>query len=266
MRKIKELPRKTIEVNGANVSFIESGSGPVLFLMHGIGGNSRSWTKQFEGLTSKYRIIAWDAPGYGDSELRKSNLADYVAAAEGLLAALGVERVNVLGHSMGGVIAQGLAGLGTIELDKLILSSTFMGHGESKGEPLQAGYLARLNDIAKLSPEEFGQARAKTMLAKPTSDEIFQEVANIASAVRKPGLLAACEVLNYSDTSQILKNFSKPVLVVTGRHDKIVTPDRSIDMTAHIANSQHIQFLNSGHAAYLEEPLAYNDALSRFLS
>ena len=122
MRKIKELPRKTIEVNGGNVSFIESGSGPVLFLMHGIGGNSRSWTKQFEGLTSKYRIIAWDAPGYGDSELRKSNLADYVAAAAGLLAALGVERVNVLGHSMGGVIAQGLAGLGTIELDKLILS------------------------------------------------------------------------------------------------------------------------------------------------
>ena len=49
MRKIKELPRKTIEVNGAKVSFIESGSGPVLFLMHGIGGNSNHGRSNLKG-------------------------------------------------------------------------------------------------------------------------------------------------------------------------------------------------------------------------
>ena len=120
--------------------------------MHGIGGNSRSWQEQFKGLTSEYRVIAWDAPGYGNSALRNSTLADYVATATGLLAALNVEHANILGHSMGGVIAQGMAGSEGVEVDKLILSSTFMGHGEPLAEPLQAGYISRLDCLLYTSP------------------------------------------------------------------------------------------------------------------
>ena len=101
MNGIKEFSHRSIEVNGGSVSFIDGGSGPTLFLMHGIGGNSRSWQEQFKGLTSEYRVIAWDAPGYGNSALRNSTLADYVATATGLLAALNVEHANILGHSMG---------------------------------------------------------------------------------------------------------------------------------------------------------------------
>ena len=167
---------------------------------------------------------------------------------------------------MGGVIAQGMAGSEGVKVDKLILSSTFMGHGEPLAEPLQAGYISRLDDITSMSPEEFGRARAKSMLASPPSEEIFQEVAKIASEVRKSGLLSACEVLNYSDTSSFLKGFTKPVLIITGRHDKIVLPARSSKMAAYIADVQHIEFENSGHAAYLEEPLAYNAAIKKFLS
>ena len=110
MNGIKEFSHRSIEVNGGSVSFIDGGSGPTLFLMHGIGGNSRSWQEQFKGLASEYRVIAWDAPGYGNSALRNGTLADYVATATGLLAALKVEHVNILGHSMGWVIAQGMSG------------------------------------------------------------------------------------------------------------------------------------------------------------
>ena len=56
MNGIKEFSHRSIEVNGGDVSFIDVGSGPTLFLMHGIGGNSRSWQEQFKGLTSEYRI------------------------------------------------------------------------------------------------------------------------------------------------------------------------------------------------------------------
>ena len=266
MSEIREFSHKTLEVNGEAVSFIDEGSGPTLFLMHGIGGNSRSWREQFRELTSKFRLIAWDAPGYGNSKLRKSTLSDYVTTATGLLGALKVKRANVLGHSMGGVIAQGMVGLGGIKVDKLILSSTFMGHGERVGRPLQAGYISRLDEITSMSPEEFGEARAKSMLADTTSRKVFQEVASIASEVKKSGLLAACEVLNYSDTGKFLKGFTKPVLIFTGRHDKIVAPRRSTEMAAHISDVQHIEFGNSGHAAYFEEPLVYNAAINKFLS
>ena len=84
--------------------------------------------------------------------------------------------------------------------------------------------------------------------------------------MKKSGLLSACEVLNYSDTSPFLKGFTKPVLIITGCHDKIVFPTRSSKMAAYIADVQHIEFENSGHAAYLEEPLAYNAAIKKFLA
>ena len=266
MNGTKEFFHGTAEVNGEIVSFIDGGSGPTLFLMHGIAGNSRSWREQFKGLTSEYRLIAWDAPGYGKSALRNGTLAEYVSTATGLLAALNVERVNILGHSMGGVIAQGIAASEVVKVDKLILSSTFMGHGEAPGKPLQSGYISRLNDIARMPPEEFGRARAKSMLACPPSEQIFKEVAEIASRVKRSGLFSACEVLTYSNTSEFLKGFTKPVLIITGRHDRIILPTRSTDMAAHIANVQHVQFEKSGHAAYLEEPLAYNAAIKKFLS
>ena len=63
MNRIKEFSHRSIEVNGGGVSFIDVGSGPTLFLMHGIGGNSRSWQEQFKGLTSEYRQLHGMRPG-----------------------------------------------------------------------------------------------------------------------------------------------------------------------------------------------------------
>ena len=65
MMTIPEL--KIIETPGGEISYRENGSGPILLLMHGIGGNSRSWRSQLDTLSNNFRVIAWDAPAYGKS-------------------------------------------------------------------------------------------------------------------------------------------------------------------------------------------------------
>ena len=135
---------KMIETPGGAISYRESGSGPVLLLMHGIGGNSRSWRHQLETLSDHFHVIAWDAPAYGKSVERVASLEEYTVAVIEFLDALSITNVNLLGHSMGGVVAQGVAGFHPARVTKLILSSTFMGHGAAESSPLGQGYLCLL--------------------------------------------------------------------------------------------------------------------------
>ncbi|MBH69334.1 MAG: alpha/beta hydrolase [Rhodospirillaceae bacterium] len=263
---MSDFERKIALVSGRKVSYIEVGFGPALFLMHGIGGNAKSWRAQLENLSSDYHMIAWDAPGYGASDVRDGTLLEYVEAAIGLLDVLGIDRAFVLGHSMGGVIAQGLAGSVPSRVKKLILSSTFMGHGAAEGSPLQDGYLARLHDIETMNPEAFGMARASSMLSESASVELCKEVAGIASQVREDGLRAGCQLLNYADTSRMIVGLEMPVLLIMGKEDVIVKPEKTMQIADVLGDVKHVHLPNTAHAAYLEDPTNYNAILREFLS
>ena len=264
MMTIPEL--KIIETPGGEISYRENGSGPILLLMHGIGGNSRSWKSQLETLSNKFRVIAWDAPAYGKSAERGANLEEYTKAVIEFLDALSVATVNLLGHSMGGVVAQSVAGFHPDRVKKLVLSSTFMGHGSAEGTPLGEGYRARLEDIKNMSPDEFGRARASSMLSQSASSKTRQEVASIAAEVTHSGLLAACKMLHHADTRDQTTKFKMPVLVLTGEQDGVVIPARSKEMASLIPEVEMEQLSGAGHAGYLENPEKFNLALENFLN
>ena len=253
---------KIIETPGGEISYRENGSGPILLLMHGIGGNSRSWKSQLETLSNNFRVIAWDAPSYGKSAKRGASLEEYTMAVIEFLDALSIASVNLLGHSMGGVVAQGVAGIHPDRVTKLILSSTFMGHGSAEGTPLGEGYSARLGDIKNMSPDEFGRARA----AQSASSKTRQEVASIAAEVTHSGLLAACKMLHHADTRDLTTKFKMPVLVLTGEQDGVVIPARSKEMASLIPEVQMEQISGVGHAGYLENSNKFNLALENFLN
>jgi pimeloyl-ACP methyl ester carboxylesterase len=264
------LEKRIVDTPCGPISYLEAGadleSGEALLLMHGIGGNARSWRAQLEGLSDRFRVIAWDAPGYGDSGPREPTLVAYAGAAIALLDALKVKLCHVLGHSMGGVVAQGVAGFAPERVDRLVLSSTFTGDAASNGTPLGAGWNARLDDILRLSPEEFGRARAAGMLGKSAGEAVRTEAAAIASAVTHAGLLGGCMLLHHGDTRALAARFTMPVLLLTGERDRIISPARSAALAALINGCQSAQFPEVGHAAYLEDSAAYNETLIRFLT
>ena len=101
------LPRQTIW----GTSFIEQGEGEPLLLIHGVGLNADMWAPQIAAFSATHRVIAMDMAGHGQSSLPVSGatLGDYVGQARRLLDDLGIAAANVAGHSMGGLVALGLA-------------------------------------------------------------------------------------------------------------------------------------------------------------
>ena len=83
------------------VSCRTAGSGPALCLLHGIGSQSGSWVRQLEALAPRFRVIAWDAPGYGDSDRLAADspvAADYADVLEALLDTLGIDQPETQCH------------------------------------------------------------------------------------------------------------------------------------------------------------------------
>lgn len=103
----KLSPRQTR--NG--VAYVEKGQGEPLLLIHGVGLNADAWAPQIDALADTHRVIALDMPGHGESMAPSdgSSIADYGAQAIALLDALGIGQTNVVGHSMGGLVALAMA-------------------------------------------------------------------------------------------------------------------------------------------------------------
>src|SRR5690606_34666834 len=99
------------DVDGGRIAWREAGRGPAVVLLHGLGGSRTAWEPQLAGLSDRWRVIAWDMPGYGaspalDGPLDFGRLADAVVV---LMEEAGVPAAHVVGLSMGGMVAQHLA-------------------------------------------------------------------------------------------------------------------------------------------------------------
>ena len=103
-----DLPVKTIQINSDTIAYADNGGGEkTLLFVHGLSSNLDSWKKNIAGLSSDYRCIAVDLPGYGKSSRSKTDysLAEYADILNEMVEKMGLENVILAGHSMGGQIA-----------------------------------------------------------------------------------------------------------------------------------------------------------------
>lgn len=271
------LARRVVETAVGRISYIEAGDGPALLLLHGLGGNARSWRRQVEHFSDRYRVIAWDAPGYGESDPAASasegqGTGDaegaagvHAAVALALLDALGVDRVDVVGHSMGGIVATMLAANVPDRVRRLVLSCSFTGAAAPEGQAMAAGFRARIDDLRTLPREVFGRARALGMTAPDVTPAALDEVASIAAEVRPEGFEAACQMLATADTRGALATVRCPVLVLSADQDRVIAKPVVDAMAALVPAAKRVHLIGAGHAPYIETPDAYNAVLSLFL-
>lgn len=248
--------------------YIEKGSsGEVVLFLHGVGGGARSWVPQIERFSTKYRAVAWNMPGYGES-IPLENMS-FPFLADSLLALLDDrdwEKVHLVGHSMGGMVAQEFAVAQQNRLHSLTLSATSPAFGrrdadfqksfvEKRLAPLTAGIT-----MSDLATELIGKMMSAD--ADASGRRLAHDcMANVPVEVYR----AAIECIITFEQRTNLPNIRVPTLAIAGETDTTAAATMMEKMAAKIPGCRYVCLPKVGHLAYLEDPLAFNSVLSDFL-
>jgi pimeloyl-ACP methyl ester carboxylesterase len=243
-------------VNGTVIHYETAGDGFPLVLLHGIGSNSRSWRRQLAGFSNQFKVMAWDAPGYGRSSdpSGKPSMAFYAACLKGLLEAARIDRIHLLGHSTGGVVAQEFYRAYPEFIRNLILADTrFMGSSQVLEQ--------RMEMIRTMTPAQMAAERAPRLLSRSAPEGLVREAISIMSEVRGAGYEFAAIALAECDTRDVLRNLRVPTLLIWGAEDEI-TP-----LWNEVPQGARLEIIpNAGHLCYAEQPDIFNRIVREFLS
>jgi pimeloyl-ACP methyl ester carboxylesterase len=234
--------------------------GPVAVCLHGIGSRATGWARLAEAL-SGWRVIAWDAPGYGPSAplpIPAPTTADYAQALWVWLESLALPRVHLVGHSLGTLIGAAFARRWPDHLETLTLASCAQGGGLAPGAPLAPTHQARIDDLATLGPAAFARTRAPRLIhdAAAHPDLVHEATAAMAS-VTLPGYAQAVRMLATGNLAADCRRIETPTAVIVGSEDLITPPDQSARAHAALPNPGFfVTVPDCGHALPLQAPPA----------
>jgi len=261
--KIPEL--KYLSYRQGQIAYRETGTGQTLFFLHGMNGNSKSWENLFYSLSSSFRVIAWDAPSFGGSDVFGDNIEEYKNAAKALIETLKLKKIILIGHSMGGLIASQLAYDNDVSVSGLILSSTHLGFGCKKGEPLMERYANRLKTFStKLSDIDYAMERAKRNTPEGTSESVIKFLANVALDIRKESIRDGGRMSQETDNTNICKDLKVPVLILSGGKDTVISTEMHASLIAALPRAHKVVFPKAGHASFAEYPDQFNYQVTEF--
>lgn len=245
----------------------EAGSGRPLVLLHGIGSGSGSFIRQLDALSATMRVVAWDAPGYGDSPALAQSAplaADYAAALLGLLDALGLDRVLLAGHSLGALIAGAFAAAHPQRLGGLILLNPAGGYGAAEESVREEKLRARLDLMDRLGPRGMAEKRGAALVSPAASDEARHMVVWNMSQLRPGGHEQAARMLASGRLAEDAARYNGPALVV-GSSGDTVTPEAGCrPIAAALPKGRYVSLSGPGHASYLEAPDQINKCIEEF--
>lgn len=237
-----------------------------LVLLHGIGSGSASWLQQLERLGETRDVYAWDAPGYNVSTPlppASPNAADYALALAAWLDALQVPRAVLVGHSLGAIIAGGLAALAPQRIAGLLLISPAAGYGAAPETVRNDKRDKRLAMLAELGPAGLAEKRSGNMLSAHASETARDWVRWNMARVIPHGYAQATHLLANADLASDVARFPGRVAVAVGADDAI-TPPSGCERIAEAARVPLRVIADAGHAGYVEQPDAYTALIDDF--
>ncbi len=238
----------------AGVCLTEQGHGRTVLLLHGIGGNARSFAAVAALLaTHGLRAMCWDAPGYGESiDPAGPADTDYPTRVLAILDQLGIDEVDLVGTSWGGVIATLVAARYPERVRSLVLADSTPGSG---GRPDAAAAMrARVEDLAARGADAFATARAPILVAPGCDPTTAAAVRAAMAEVRLPGYRAAAEFMATTDNTPLLSSITAPTLVLVGEHDRVTGEVPSRQLADGIPGASLQRLTGAGHAGVSERP------------
>jgi pimeloyl-ACP methyl ester carboxylesterase len=270
--------QRWVSVDGRAVNAIDVGEGPVVVLVHGLGGNWQNWLEVVPALQEAgHRTIALDLPGFGHSEMPRDpiSIPGYALTIDAVVDALGVVGpVAVVGNSMGGFIAAELAISRPQRVERLVLvSAAALWNEQARARPLVVAskvsrfyaplivsgweVIARLPRLRNEALKSAG-IRNPTRISAPLAYELL-------SGAGKPGFVDALQALYDYRIRDRLPEIACPTLVVWGADDPLVPLRHAFEYEDLIPDARATVFPRTGHAPMLEQPERFNAALLSFL-
>ena len=269
-----ENPWETVFVEGVpRIAMNVIGEGPLLVLLHGIGGNRLNWQLQLPALSGDFTVAAWDARGYGlsddyDSELDFSDFSHDLAR---LLDHFGAAKAHLCGLSMGGRVAQDFFAIYPDRVATLVLCDTFAGDDASdprsgRSQTIEEFIQSRIQPFLDgANPAELAQIRGGRLMAPSASAETRQLAIEASSQLHVESYIKTVRASAAFSRVDNLVNIDVPTLLVFGDEDPLTPPSVGEYMQERIAGSRLVIIENAGHMTNLEQPDSFNSAVLAFL-
>jgi 3-oxoadipate enol-lactonase len=253
-------------INQHELSYSDTGSGPVVVLLHGYPFNRTLWIDQVKALSKTHRVITPDLRGHGESSVGSGSMNQMASDVASLLDARGIDRATIGGLSMGGYVTLAFYRQFPQRVNALILADT----------------------RAQADTEENKRVRAeqiKTVLSqgmKPIVDAMLPKLVHPETVSRRPeavkglrdmmihtkpeGAAAALEgMATRDDQTGLLSHITVPTLIIVGKDDPITPLQDSEKMHERISGSRLVVIDTASHVSNLERPEEFNAALLSFL-
>lgn len=257
---------RTTQVDGHSIAYRESGQGENLVLLHGFLCDSRCWERQLSGLSDRFRVIAWDAPGAGSSSDPPETFSttDYVRCLAGFLDALDIGSAHVVGLSWGGILAQEFYRVHPKRMDSLVLADTYAGWKGSLPQPVYKKRLETCLRDSTGSPQALVAKLLPGMFTDGVSDEIRQEMASIMGDFHPVGFRVMSKSSAEVDTTDLLPSIGLPTLVLWGDDDRRSPMNVAEQLHGAIPSAELTVIPNAGHVSNMEQPEVFNASVKRF--
>lgn len=249
------------------IAYRIAGTGrPILFL-HGLGGSRIAWEPQLEELSDTCRCIAWDMPGYGDSEpLERLTFPAIADAAVALLDELDIERADVVGLSFGGQQALHLALRHPERVDRLVLADTSARFG-ADGTDVDEWKHLRLDPLdAGVTPADMAATVIDAITAPGFSGRERERTIDAFARIPSAGLRAAVECLPTHDVVDRLHEIEAMTLVVVGELDEETPLSYAEVLATGIPHAELHVIHGVGHLTPAEAPADFNRLVRAFLT
>jgi 3-oxoadipate enol-lactonase len=247
---------------GYALGYDQAGGGdatPIVFL-HGVGSDKSVWRPQLEHFAKERRAIAFDYPGYGESDPAPEDTTrdDYAAAILSAMSELGVGRAHVCGLSLGGVVAIAIHAAAPDRCASLTLADTFASHPD--GAAIYQRSLAGSNDLRAMA-----EARVDVLLAQPADSAVRSEVIATMARIDPAGYRIGAEAVWLADQRERAAAIRVPTLVLCGAEDRVTPAALSMALMRLIPGALYEPIERAGHLTNLERPDAFNTLVGAFI-
>lgn len=269
---------RTLTLKGQRFHYAEWGpaTAPPVLLLHGVTGHARTWDEEAAGLAARFRVLALDQRGHGDSD--PSPNADYTVATmsadvAAFTDALGLSRVSIVGLSMGGRVAIGFAGQAPARVERLMIVDI--------GPEISEAGMLRVGTLMARSPELFpslDHALAFHRLTNPLYTEAMlrhrvqhgtRPVEGGLTWKYDRGLRDAVRAGTWRDPIDLWplwRGITCPILLVRGADSDVLSPEIAKRMLEENLNTRFAEVPGAGHTVPGDQPIAFQILLSDFLS